>query len=236
MPNLKKSINARLGASVRDNFSSLALCLVTALALGLTVGCGESASTSSANNEAVIEPTVEVILGDSERGAKDGIGPMARFQGVTALCTLTPERIALSDTFAGTIRLLDLQTSEVTTLAGSADEVGVVDGPLAQARFTSPRGIGCLPDGTGLVVADDGALRYIDLVANQVTTVAGGSGAHGYEDGSAVRARTLHTHTHTHMARTRTGMCACTCSNSTNPAASVYPEEMYSACACDMKA
>ena len=52
----------------------------------------------------------------------------------------------------------------------------------------------------------------------------------------AVRARTLHTHTHTHMARTRTGMCACTCSNSTTPAASVYPEEMSSACACDMKA
>ena len=51
----------------------------------------------------------------------------------------------------------------------------------------------------------------------------------------AVRARTLHTHTH--MARTRsTGMCACTCSNSTTPAASVYPEELYSACACAMKA
>ena len=137
MPNLKKSINARLEASVRENFSNLALGLVTALAFVLTVGCGESESTSGANNEAAIEPTVEVILGDSERGASDGIGPMARFQGVTALCTLTPERIALSDTFAGTIRLLNLQTSEVTTLTGSADELGVVDGPLAQARFTS---------------------------------------------------------------------------------------------------
>ena len=189
MPDLKRSINTRLGVNVQEHFSSFALYLVTALAFGLTLGCGESESTSGANNQAVIEPTVEVILGDSERGANDGIGPMARFQGVTALCTLTPERIALSDTFAGTIRLLDLQTSEITTLTGSADELGVVDGPLAQARFTSPRGIGCLPDGTGLVVADDGALRYIDLVANQVTTVAGGSGAHGYEDGSAVRAR-----------------------------------------------
>jgi hypothetical protein len=38
-------------------------------------------------------------------------------------------------------------------------------------------------------VADDGALRRVDLVDRTVTTVAGRSGSPGYEDGSAVRAR-----------------------------------------------
>ena len=151
------ALEHRVGMSFR-----LASCLAMALAMVLMAGCSDDGSTSDAGNAATTEPTVEVVLGDSERGATDGIGPSARFQGVTAMCALTPERVALSDTFAGTIRLLDLQSSEVTTLAGNAGELGVVDGPLAQARFTSPRGIGCLPGGTALVVVDDGALRHID--------------------------------------------------------------------------
>ena len=168
---------------------SLALCLLIASAMVLTVGCSEDDSTPAADNGGSTEPTVEVVLGDSERGASDGIGQSARFEGLTAMCALTPERVALSDTFAGTLRLLDLQTSEVTTLTGSPEEPGVADGPLPEARFSSPRGIGCLPGGTGLLVADNGALRHIDLEAGQVTTVAGRPGVPGYEDGSAVRAR-----------------------------------------------
>ena len=92
------------------------------------------------------------------------------------MCALPNDRIALSDTFGGTIRLLDLRTSEVTTLSGSSEEPGVVDGALEDARFSGPRGIGCLPDGTGLIVADDGALRLIDIEVGQVTTVAGHRG------------------------------------------------------------
>ena len=85
--------------------------------------------------------------------------------------------------------MLDMRTSEVTTLSGSSEEPGVVDSALEDARFSGPRGIGCLPDGNSLIVADDGALRLIDLEAGQVTTVAGQPGVPGNEDGSAVRAR-----------------------------------------------
>jgi len=158
------------------------------MALSLSVGC----STGSEESEGAgisDEPMVEVILGDSERGASDGVGEAARFQGVTAMCALSNDRIALSDTFGGTIRMLDMRTSEVTTLSGSSEEPGVVDGALEDARFSGPRGIGCLPDGNSLIVADDGALRLVDLDANMVTTVAGRPGAPGNEDGSAVRAR-----------------------------------------------
>ncbi len=185
---------------------------MVACVMAFAVGCGEDTNDSAApdndpapdagmndldvddptpdaDDDVSTEPMVEVVLGDSERGASDGVGEAARFQGLTAMCALTPRLIAMSDTFAGTIRLLDMQTSEVTTLTGSAEEPGVVDGPLAEARFSGPRGIGCLPGGTGLIVADDGALRHIDIEAGQVTTVAGRPGAPGYEDGSAVRAR-----------------------------------------------
>lgn len=135
------------------------------------------------------EPTLAVVLGDSERGTSDGVGEAARFQGVTAMCALTPHRIALSDTFGGTLRVLDLETAEVRTIAGRADEPGVVDGSLEEARFAGPRGLGCFPGGTALLVADDGALRLVDLEAGRVTTMAGRPGAPGYEDGSAARAR-----------------------------------------------
>ena len=167
---------------------SLSLCIVAFWALSITAGCSDASSVGD-SDDAIKEPMVEVILGDSERGASDGRGEAARFQGVTAMCALSNDRIALSDTFGGTIRLLDMLTSEVTTLSGSSEEPGVVDGALEDARFSGPRGIGCLPDGNSLIVADDGALRLVDLDANMVTTVAGRPGAPGNEDGSAVRAR-----------------------------------------------
>lgn len=154
-----------------------------AIMLSLAAGCG------APDAGAPDEPTARVVLGDSERGTSDGVGPAARFQGLTAMCALGPQRIAMSDTFGGTIRLLDLETAAVTTLAGRPDEPGVVDGSLDEARFVGPRGLGCMPDGDSLLVADDGALRLVDLDLGLVTTVAGRSGAPGYEDGSAVRAR-----------------------------------------------
>jgi len=161
--------------------------LFAAIMLSLAAGCSPGSGAPLAG--APDEPTARVVLGDSERGTSDGVGPAARFMGLTAMCALGPQRIAMSDTFGGTIRLLNLETAEVTTLAGRPDEPGVVDGSLDEARFASPRGLGCMPDGDSLLVADDGALRLVDLEVKLVTTVAGRSGAPGYEDGSAVHAR-----------------------------------------------
>jgi hypothetical protein len=159
-------------------------------ALSLTFGCGDGASPrDQAATRRDMEPIVKVVLGDSARGTSDGVGQAARFQGITAMCLLSPGQVALSDTFAGTIRLLNLDTAEVTTLAGRPDEPGVVDGTIEESRFTNPRGIGCLPGGVGLLVADDGALRHLDLVAGVVTTVAGRPGVPAYQDGPAVLAR-----------------------------------------------
>lgn len=158
--------------------------------LFLVPGCGnEESPLDDTAPSPHMEPIVQVVLGDSERGTSDGVGQAARFQGITAMCKLSSKLVALSDTFAATIRLLDLETGEVTTLAGRPDEPGVVDGAIEEARFTSPRGIGCLPGGAEMLVADNGALRHVDLAARRVTTVAGRLGLPGYVDGSAVTAR-----------------------------------------------
>jgi DNA-binding beta-propeller fold protein YncE len=170
------------------------LCVSVAFALGCEsppsgVDAGVLADAASHDAGRAAAQTISVVLGDSERGTSDGVGEAARFQGVTAMCALGPDRVVLSDTFSGTLRELNLTTREVRTLAGRANEPGVVDGSLAEARFAGPRGLGCYPSGNALLVADNGALRYVDLTTGQVTTVAGRSGAAGYEDGSAVRAR-----------------------------------------------
>ena len=106
---LYESASSWPGLSIPQNGGNFVTLAV--LVLSLSVGCSNG-SEEGAGAGLSDEPMVEVILGDSERGASDGIGAAARFQGVTAMCALPNDRIALSDTFGGTIRLLDLRTSE----------------------------------------------------------------------------------------------------------------------------
>ncbi len=129
--------------------------------------------------------TITVLAGDSDRGHADGPGPRARFQGVTALCH-HDGHVYTSDTFAGTLRKVDLETGHTTTLAGVAGRLALSDGPAADARFASPRGLACLSD--GLLVADSGALRKVAW-DGMTTTVAGFPGTAGNIDGDAGDAR-----------------------------------------------
>lgn len=129
--------------------------------------------------------SVTVLAGDTDRGTSDGPGHLARFQGVTALCT--GDALYVSDTFAGTIRRVDLTTGATTTLAGSPGRFALSDGVGKDARFASPRGLACLPSGD-LLVADSGALRRVAL-DGQTTTVAGFPGTPGFADGPASSAR-----------------------------------------------
>lgn len=122
------------------------------------------------------------------RGAADGTGASARFsapEGVAA----DAAAVYVADTGNHTIRKLDLASGAVTTLAGRAGEAGSADGPGDAARFRSP---GALTVGSGvLYVADTGnhAIRRLDLVSGDVTTLAGAAGAAGVEDGTGTAAR-----------------------------------------------
>jgi hypothetical protein len=71
------------------------------------------------------------------------------------------------------IRRIDLQTLQVTNIAGSGSQVGYVNGAGSFARLNYPTGL--WGDGTNLYVTDTGnrAIRKIDLASNEVSTLAG---------------------------------------------------------------
>ncbi|MEX2238139.1 MAG: Ig-like domain-containing protein [Dehalococcoidia bacterium] len=79
------------------------------------------------------------------------------------------------DTEAATIRRMNLATGAISTIAGTPNQPGSVDGVGAAARFVSPRGIE--PDASGgfLYISDtNGAsVRRLNLFTTAVATFAG---------------------------------------------------------------
>ena len=71
------------------------------------------------------------------------------------------------------IRAIDLGTGIITTLAGSATQVGTDDGPGAQARFNQPSGLAYLAGSLYLTDTENHLIRRIDVATGLVTTVAG---------------------------------------------------------------
>lgn len=99
-------------------------------------------------------------------------------------------RAAVADSDNHTIRLIDLASGAVSTLAGSAGIIGAQDGTATSARFAFPRGVSfAQPD--VLLVADfsNSTIRRIDLASGTVTTLLGSAGETGNADrpGNAAR-------------------------------------------------
>ena len=101
-------------------------------------------------------------LGDVAEG--DG-GPASkgRFNGMHDLALHPDNRLFIADTFNARIRVIDLNTHQLTTLG---------DGQL---KFKAPYTVSIHPDNSRLLVADLGQLKIleIDLATLEVTTVAG---------------------------------------------------------------
>ena len=82
-------------------------------------------------------------------------------------------KLYVSETLAHRIRVIDLTTNVITTVAGSGTG-GFADGALLEAQFDNPRDIEFGPDGRLYVAdTDNNRIRAIDLVAGTVSTVAG---------------------------------------------------------------
>jgi hypothetical protein len=142
------------------------------------------------------------VVGAGTAGARDGDQSVAQFNG--------PGDIALSwgyvgnydgsftdhfyvaDTGNHTIRRVSMQhywecshPSAVETFSGSAGQSGFLDGPRAEARFNSPRGVATAPDGS-VYVADTGNHTIRRITADgRVVTVAGKAGIPGNRDGGS---------------------------------------------------
>jgi hypothetical protein len=133
---------------------------------------------------------VTTIAGTPTRsGFSDGTGADAFFAQPNGITTDGAGNLYVADGSNGTIRKIVAATAAVTTLAGTANEHGTVDGTGADARFQSPWGI--TYDGAGnLYVADtNSTIRKVVIATGAVTTVAGAPGAVGTADGTGAAAR-----------------------------------------------
>lgn len=102
----------------------------------------------------------------TERGHRDGIGGEARFSGSSGLVVAPNGDLIVAD--GQTIRRVT-QGGVVTTIAGQADKVGLVDGIGDAARFNNPFSVGVAPDGT-IYVCDTINRAIRKIVGNVVTT------------------------------------------------------------------
>ena len=133
--------------------------------------------------------TVITVAGSSKNGSADGVGALASFAQPFACVADGAGKLYVSDADNATIRVIDLATRAVTTLAGSAGKTGTTDGVGAAARFNTPAGL-ALANGT-LYVADlaNHTIRAIVLSSATVSTFAGTAGAPGSVDAVGTAAK-----------------------------------------------
>jgi sugar lactone lactonase YvrE len=129
---------------------------------------------------------VSTLAGSGERGSDDGYGAEASFSMPDGLA-LSPDGkfLFVGDGRSARVRKVDVESGEVTTLAGSGKK-GMKDGVGRAASFRRPSGLAMSVDGETLFVADgkNHRIRKVDVATGTVSTLAG-SGAVGSRDGPA---------------------------------------------------
>ncbi|MEM8535849.1 MAG: hypothetical protein AAGF95_33795 [Chloroflexota bacterium] len=144
-------------------------------------------------NAADFVARVSTVAGSAQmRGDANGSGTNARFDFPYDVALSNDGTFALiTDARNNTVRRLDLTTREVTTLAGAAGIRGRTDGTRSEARFAYPSGIALNGDGTFALIADtdNHTIRTIDIVDDEVATIAGSAGLTGSTNGSGTDAR-----------------------------------------------
>jgi sugar lactone lactonase YvrE len=138
-----------------------------------------------------ITPTgaVSTVAGKAgEAGSADGIGSAARFNQPMAVAIDQAGNLYVADIWNCTIRKIT-PAYMVTTIAGSAGEIGSNDGNGPDARFFDPSSVAVDSSGN-LYVTDthNFTIRKISA-AGMVSTLAGMVGEYGSQDGSGLSAR-----------------------------------------------
>lgn len=131
---------------------------------------------------------VTTLAGSGKKGYFDNYGTGAQFSTIEGLALdEANSKLYAVDSGNNKIRMIDLNTKQVTTVAGTI--TGRSDGPTSSAQFDTPMGLAL--DSQGKLYVGDKAnhrIRVIDLAANTVKTLAG-SGSSGFEDAAACGAK-----------------------------------------------
>lgn len=101
-----------------------------------------------------------MAIGRCSTSCPDGIGTNAKFYQPRSLAAFDEsgqEKLLISDSLNGRVRLLDLSSGEVSTVAGSGTRRGSQDGPTDQATLFTPFGIGATHNGHVILISDPGA-------------------------------------------------------------------------------
>jgi streptogramin lyase len=138
-----------------------------------------------------IDPTsgVATVVAGSSSGYVDDVGTAAQFGLIGYLAIDGQGKLYISDFGNNMIRVLDLASARVSTLAGHMG-AGSDDGIGTAASFSRPDQLAL--DGNGaLYVADRGnnVIRKIDLATRAVSRLAGAYGQSGIADGTLDQAR-----------------------------------------------
>ena len=99
--------------------------------------------------------------------------------------------VIIADTYNNVIRLINITSNIVSTLAGVAGPGGYLDGPAILAKFNYPRGIAIDPFDGNIILPDNNnhIIRLINVTSNIVSTLAGVPGTGGYQDGPTTSAK-----------------------------------------------
>jgi DNA-binding beta-propeller fold protein YncE len=143
---------------------------------GLTIAGGTMFVADSESNiiRAIELPPVNRVTtlagGDLfDFGDKDGTGDAARFQHPLGVAH-HGGAIYIADTYNHRIKRLDPRTRRVTSFAGTG-RPGDQDGAAANAQFYEPGGLTVAGDRLYVADTNNHAIRVIDLVTYQVTTL-----------------------------------------------------------------
>lgn len=135
--------------------------------------------------ETDVAGNVRQVIGSGEAGYSDGDYTQARFnrpQGVA----LTGEILYVADTENHFIRRVDLTSKQVTTLAGTGEQYGLVDtptsGPALEIALSSPWDLVCTGDELYIAMAGQHQLYVLHLATNSIEPFAG-AGPEGLRDG-----------------------------------------------------
>jgi hypothetical protein len=160
------------GAGLQDGKGSDALFNQP---MGIAVDSSGVLYVADALNHAIrmvmTDGSVTTLAGNGTPGAQNGKLSVASFSAPRGIAVNSAGLIAVADTNNHLIRIINLNSSSVTTLAGSS--VGMNAGIGAIAQFNTPIGV-AFGAGGALYVADQGNQRIRKVTPEgQVTTVAG---------------------------------------------------------------
>ncbi len=151
------------------------------------------------NRVRMVDPATGIITTVAGNGtwiySGDG-GPatQAGMRGPVGLAVDANDHLFIADVNAQRIRMVDLATGVITTVAGNGTAgYGGDGGPATEAMISNPQGVAV--DGRGqLYIADWGnqRIRQVDLATGVITTIAGNGTASYAGDGGPAGAAALH--------------------------------------------